>query len=172
MITAFILANNDAKALARTLNALIGATIEGLVREVVLLAETGNEIATKLADQTGCLITSQREFSGLVKSAKGDWILILESGAFPEQGWVEAFENHLQSGSGAARFTRSPLAKQSLRNRLFKRETPLALGLLIEKRVALDKYTLSTPELLAKTAKPKPLPAQLRPASNARQGAA
>ena len=174
MITAFILANTDAKALTRTLNALIGATVEGLVREVVLLAYSNNEAATKVADHAGCELATPDGFSALVQSAKGDWILILEGGAMPEQGWIEAVENHIQSRGGATRFTRSPLAKQSLKQRLFHRDSLLALGLLIEKRAALmlGKSALLTPENLTKAAKLKPLSAQLRPASNAHPSAA
>jgi hypothetical protein len=167
MITAFILANDDAKALTRTLNALIG--VEGLFREVVILAATDNEVATKLADQAGCMLAVPDEFSALIRSAKGEWILILEGGALPEHGWMEAVENHLQSSTGSARFTRSALTKRSLANRLFHRDTPLALGLLIRKQAALG---VSTPENLAKAAKPKQLAAQLRPASNAHPNAA
>jgi hypothetical protein len=174
MITAFIIANDDAKALTRTLNALIGATVEGLVREVVLLADTGNVTAAKLADHAGCGLAKTTQFEPMVQSAKGDWLMILESGAFPEQGWTEALENHIQSRGGAARFTRSPLAKQSLKQRLLQRETPLALGLFIQKNVALrlGSSALSTAQTLANAAKPKPLAAQLRPASSARPGAA
>jgi hypothetical protein len=174
MITAFIIANDDAKALTRTLNALIGATVEGLMREVVLLADAGNDTATKLADHAGCMLAKPAEFETLVQSAKGDWLMILEAGAFPEQGWIEALENHIQSGGGAARFTRSPLAKQSLKQRLFQRETPLAFGLLIEKRAALTlgNIALTTPQNLAKAVKPRLLLAQLRPASSARPSAA
>ena len=174
MITAFLLANHDAKALTRTMNALIGATVEGLVREVVVIAETGDEAAAKLADHAGCELIISTKFAAAVQSAKGEWLMILQAGALPELGWAEAVSNHIQSGNGAARFTRSPLAERGLLKRLFQSEQPLALGLLIPKNVAhgFGNAANSTPENLAKAAKPKRLSAALRPASNAHQGAA
>jgi hypothetical protein len=166
MITAFIIANNDAKALTRTLNALIGATVDGLVREVIVLAESTNEMAAKLADDAGCELIGGPAFSAAIHAAKGDWLLVFQGGALPEQGWAEAIENHIQSGHGAARFTRSPLSKRKFTQRFFQNEQPLALGLLIEKRAALTlkDVALSSPENLAKAASPKPLSAALRPA--------
>ena len=174
MITAFIIANDDAKALTRTLNALIGATVEGLVREVVLLAESNNATAEKLADEAGCLFGLPADFAKIVPAAKGDWLLVLEAGALPEHGWIETLENHVQANGTAARFTRSPLAKKSLRQKLFGQNTPLSLGLLVQKGavLALGKSAYSTPQSLVKAAKPKPLPAHLRPASNVHPSAA
>jgi hypothetical protein len=170
MLSVFILANNnsldEAKALTRTLNALISATVEGLVREVVVLAESTDEVAAKLADHAGCDLAPQNDFHARIHAAKGEWLLVLEGGALPEQGWAEAIGNHIESGKGAAHFTRSPLAQRKFIQRLFQRERPLALGLLIEKRAALTlkDVALSSPENLAKAASPKPLSAALRPA--------
>jgi hypothetical protein len=174
MITAFILANNDAKAITRTLNALIGATVEGLVRELILVADINNETAAKIADYAGCGLVADSEFADAMKQAKGDWLLVLESGALPELGWAEAVSNHIQLENGAARFGRSPLAPRKLLQRLFQPEQPLALGLLIEKRVALSlgQTALRSPQQLAKAVKLKPLPAALRPASNVHPSAA
>ncbi len=169
MITTFILARDDAKALTRTLNALIGATVEGLIREVVVVAETGNETAMKLADHAGCELIAVTQFAAAVHAAKGDWLMVLEAGSLLELGWAEAVSNHIQLGAGVARFTRSPLSPRGFLKRLFQSEQPLALGLLTQKRstLALGNAALSTPESLAKAAKPKPLSAALRPASNA-----
>ena len=174
MITAFIIADSDVQTLTRTLNALIGATVEGLLREVIVITECENDEVAKLADHVGCALIAQTEFSTALQAAKGDWVLLLEGGALPEQGWVEAVGNHIQMDGGAARFTRSPLAQRHMVQRLFQRETRLVLGLLIKKRtaVAFGKSALTTPEALAKAANPKPLAAQLRPALNVHRGAA
>jgi hypothetical protein len=170
MVSVFILANrnafDEAKALTRTLNALISATVDGLVREVVVLAESTDEVAAKLADHAGCDLVALQNFSCALKQAKGEWLLVLEGGALPEQGWAEAIGNHIESAKGTAHFTRSPLAKRKFIQRWFQNERPLALGLLIEKRAALNfkDVALSSPENLAKAASPKPLSAALRPA--------
>lgn len=166
MITAIILASHDANALTRTLNALIGATVEGLVRDVVVTASHDNEMAAKLADQAGCALVLPAAFAAAVRAAKGEWLMLLQSGALPELGWEEAVGHHIQSGGGAARFRRSPLAARALFARLFQAEQTLALGLIIEKRRALtlSESALKTPEALAKAAGSKPLFAALRPA--------
>jgi hypothetical protein len=166
MITAFILANNDAKALTRTLNALVVATVDGMVREVIVLATYDNDIAAKLADDAGCALISPDNFASTVSVTKGEWLMILVAGALPEQGWLEAVDNHIQSDDKAVRFTRSPLAPRSFLKLLFQAELPLALGLLVRKHEAINlgEPALSSPENLIKAAKPKAMPAALRPA--------
>jgi hypothetical protein len=167
MITAFIRADYNGKALTRTLAALIGATVEGLVRDVVILANADDEAAHKIADEAGCHVLKLDGFAAAVQSAKSEWLMILEAGAVPEQGWQEAIGNQIQFEHGKAlRFTRSPLAPRPFFKRLLQPELPLALGLIIEKRHALTlgETALNTPQGLAKAAKPKPMPAALRPA--------
>lgn len=166
MITAFILANDDAKALTCTLNAMVGATVEGLVREVIMLTTTNNDVAAKLADDAGCALIGSDNFPATVHSSKGEWVMILEAGAMPEQGWMEAVGSHIQDADHVARFTRSPLAPRPLLKRLLQAELPLALGLLISKGQAVEmgEAALRSPSILAKAAKPKPMPAALRPA--------
>ena len=174
MLTVFILANHDAKALGRTLNALISASVDGLVREVLVVAEDTNDVASKLADDAGCNLVHPSQFPSVLKAAKGEWLMILQAGSLPEHGWAEAVGNHIESGGQTVRFTRSPLSPRNFIERLFKAEQPLALGLLIEKAVVLklDQAVLSSAEILASATKPKTMPAALRPASNAHPDAA
>ena len=174
MLTAIILATEDTKAITRTLNALIGATVEGFVREVVLLAAPNNHVAAEIADEAGCELLDALSFGTAIFTAKGSWLVILEAGAFPESGWVEALSDHIQSSTSAARFKRSPLAPRKLFDRLFQPEKPLCLGLIIEKQaaLALGSDALQHPEILAKSAKAKIKLAALRPASNAHQASA
>lgn len=168
MLTIFIIAGFpvSANALTRTLNALIVASVEGLLREVVVLANPDDTEAIKIADHAGCVLARPSDFGSHINSAKGEWLMILECGALPEQGWTEAVTHHIQSGSKAARFTRSPLTPRPLIARMFQPEGRLALGLIIEKQTAmkLGQQALSSPDLLAKAAKPKPISAALRPA--------
>lgn len=166
MFTVIILASEDAKAMTRTLNALIGATVDGIVRDVVVLADKQNEIAAKVADFSGCRLDEPDRFSKNVLEAKNDWLLILEAGAFLEEGWVERVSDFTASGRNAARFARSPLAARSIWLSLFQAEQPLALGLLVKRNYALqlERSALTTPYELAKAIKPKAMAASLRPA--------
>ncbi|MGL4405994.1 MAG: glycosyl transferase family 2 [Notoacmeibacter sp.] len=166
MLTAFILANNDPKALTRTLNALIGAAVDGLVREVIVLAPIEDETAANLADHAGCGLFTPDQFANAVALAKGDWLLILQAGALPEQGWSESIGDHIQAKANAAKFKRSALAKRPLLARIFQAEHPLALGLLIEKAHAINlgKSALQSAQVLVRAAKTKTMQAALRPA--------
>ena len=174
MLTVFILANDDAKALTRTLNTLVGATVDGLVRDVIVVADVAHVTAATLADEAGCALIAASQFAEALHSAKGDWLMVLEGGALPEQNWAEAVTNHIQFESGAAHFSRSPLAPRTLLQRLFQQEKQLALGLIISKQNALGlgSAALKSPQALAAAAKAKPISAALRPASNAHPSAA
>jgi hypothetical protein len=137
MLTAFILATSDDRALARTLNALIEAAVEGLVREVVVIARADDQRAAMLADQGGCALATEADFPSLIASAKAEWVLILKAGSVPEPGWGEALEAALSASKqpDAFHFTRSPLSPRPWIARILARESPLALGLIARKRL-------------------------------------
>jgi hypothetical protein len=165
MITAIIDAGTDEKALARTLNGLIGATVEGLVREVVLLAGADNAAALRMADQSGSACMAPQAFGSAVATARCEWLMLLEAGLLFEPGWMEHVATHVQASSQPVRFARSALAPRPLLARLFKAERPLALGLLIPKAQAAA-LTARAPTMaaLAASTRPQSLMASVRPA--------
>lgn len=170
MISAFIDATpdkkpSDAKALARTLGGLVSATVEGLVRDVVLFAPAGDETARAIAEHSGGECRSRDEFASALTMARGEWLLMLEAGALLEQGWLEQVATHMQAGRDVARFARSPHAPRSFLAHYLTAERPLALGLLIPKAQALlvSRRASGMAELAA-SQRPRTLGASLRPA--------
>jgi hypothetical protein len=141
MLTALILADGDERALWRTLNALVGAAVQGLVREVVVLADADDVAAAALANHGGCACAAPDTLDAVLSAARGDWVMALRAGAVPEEGWQEALELTLEAvsaGIGAAapaafHFRRSPLSPLPFFGRWFGREAPLALGLIASK---------------------------------------
>lgn len=140
MLTVLIEAGEDEAALARTLNSLIAATIEGVVREVVLLGAADNAMARRLADQSGGAFRPMAELRQALAAARGEWLMLVEAGLLPEPGWLEHVATHVQAGVKAdgapVRFARSAHAPRGLAARLLKPERPLALGLIVSKAAA------------------------------------
>ncbi|MCU0831627.1 MAG: hypothetical protein MUC58_08970 [Rhizobiaceae bacterium] len=167
MITAFVDAADDERAWARTLNGLVAATVEGLIREVVLIAGADDDISRRIADQSGAAIAVRDQFGAALKRARADWLLVLEGGVLLEPGWQEHVETHVQGAKQAACFTRSPHAPRPFLHHYLKAERPLALGLLIPKAQALLALNrlgdAISPVDLAVTARPRPLASSLRP---------
>ena len=81
------------EALVRTLAALVPAAIEGLVRDVVLAAPSGNPDLARIADHAGCEIaeadTPTAVIAAGLKAARGDALLVLRAGHAPERGFFE-----------------------------------------------------------------------------------
>jgi hypothetical protein len=170
MITAFIDtgqtgSTSDAKALARTLNGLVAATVDGLLRDVVLFAPAADEVARAFAEHSGGECRTHAEFPAALGAARGDWLLLLEAGVLLEPGWLEHVAAHVQGGREPACFSRSPHAPRPFFERYLKAERPLALGLLIPKAQAilLSRRASGMAELAAAT-RPSRLAASLRPA--------
>jgi hypothetical protein len=167
MITALVDAASDERAWTRTLNGLIGATVEGLVREVVLLANADDETARRVADHSGAEVALRDQFFAAVSRARGDWLLVVEGGVLLEAGWQEAVETHMQNRSRAACFARSPHAPRSYFQRMLRPERPLALGLLMPKAAALVELNRigasCGPAELTRAARPGAIAASLRP---------
>jgi glycosyltransferase involved in cell wall biosynthesis len=133
MISVVMATFNDAATLGPTLSALVPAAVDGLVREVIL-ADAGSTDATlDIADDAGARLVmcagppGERIARGCA-AARGDWLLILETGPVPPAGWQRAVDSHLKSGSGAAYWGGQP--------RLLRR--PKAPSLLIPRRLFDD----------------------------------
>jgi hypothetical protein len=165
MLTVLIEAGTDEAALARTLNSLIAAAVEGLVREVIVLSDPGDKAARAMAEQSGGDWRAADDLLAAVAAARGTWLLLLEAGTVPEAGWMEPVSLHMEHGAGPARFARSPLTPRPLLQRLFRAERLLALGLLLPKSEAGARARQGRAFAdFAAGLKPRVLAAQARPA--------
>ena len=119
----------EEERLARTLASLVPATVEGAVREAVVI---GAGEAVKVADHAGCRVAGS--LAEAVETTRCDWLLFLEPGARLLGGWSEAALSHMSGKAGPARFSRERSAKVTLAQRL--RPRLLSRGLLIAREEA------------------------------------
>ena len=149
MISVLIETLNDEERLARTLASLVGASVEGMVRQVIVWDRGSTDGTSEVADAAGCDWVEAGSVSEAAGQAKSDWLLLLEPGALMGAGWTDAAARHCARAEMAATFTSR--TRRTLFTRLLGRERTLARGLLIRKQraVALAK-SAGTSEAIAR----------------------
>lgn len=153
MISVVIPVLNAQSALPRCFDSLIGATVRGLVKEVVVADGGSSDDTLTIADAAGCHVVSApkeraAQFAAGAKAARGDWLLFLLPQTALESGWENEAESFMASATlerpraAAFRFALDdfePRARRretlvALRNRLFA--LPYAdQGLLLPRRM-------------------------------------
>jgi glycosyltransferase involved in cell wall biosynthesis len=93
MLSVLIPTLNSERELARTLACLVTATVQGLVREVILVDGGSRDETAAIADETGAnFLTVPPGRAGQlragVKAARSSWFLFLTPGAVLEPGWA------------------------------------------------------------------------------------
>lgn len=165
MLTIIIECRDNEAELAQTLSALVPGAVEGIVRDVVVLDHGSRDGSSRVADAAGCRFLSDWDMKDVVRSARGDWLLLLEPGARPMTGWVDAIVDHVSTSSAPARFSGSRNHRRSFLSRFSWRIPALEQGYLISKRQASTAVrsgmTLSD---IAKSAKAHALLAEIVPA--------
>jgi len=165
MLTVLIETKNNEEALARTLATLIGAAVEGIVRDVIVCDQGSTDQTHRVAEHAGCHYVGEGGIAAAVRQAKGEWLLILEPGARLVEGWIEEVARHIAKNTIPARFTRYRGDRKPLFSRVFAPPSALAEGLVIRKvqAVALTKSAAHA-EALARGLASKRLEAEIRPA--------
>lgn len=135
MITAVIECRGKAPALASTLAALVPGAVEGVLRDVLVITDSCDVETRHVADSAGCRIAIGG-MSEALRSARGDWLLLLEPGARPLAGWLEAVETHMDRGQHAARF-RAAGGVAGWFRRVTEGRRPLRRGILIRREAAM-----------------------------------
>ena len=139
MISVLIPTRDDARRLPMALRPLVRASIDGLVREVIVIDAGSQDSTLEIADDAGCtILRSEGEVSERLRAgagqARADWLLLLDPAAWLAEGWDEAARRHIERVPGAAaRFPgaregpfglgRGPLARLTPK-RLFGMEAP------------------------------------------------
>ena len=136
MLSVLIETRNDEEGLARTLASLVGAAVEGVVREVVVCDRGSTDGTAAVADRAGCALLADADIAAGVRQAKGDWLLLLEPGARPEGDWMAAVLEYAATATMPACLARSRAHRAPFLSRLVGRPGPLADGLLITRRQA------------------------------------
>ncbi|GAB5508253.1 MAG: glycosyltransferase [Rhizobiaceae bacterium] len=134
MLSVIIETQNDEDPLARTLASLVGAAVEGAVREVIVCDRGSRDGTARVADHAGCTLIADGKIGQAIERAKSDWLLVIEPGARPLEDWAEHVAGHLASQTSAACFSRSPEDRLPFLARIFSSKRALAEGLLITRK--------------------------------------
>jgi rSAM/selenodomain-associated transferase 2 len=146
-----IIPTMDAEAgLAETLTALVPATVEGLVREVIVVDGGSTDRTGVIADQSGAQFVQRSGGRGYqlmagAHRARFPWLLFLHGDTVLEQGWEREASNFMQAVDGAKR----PLAAAAFRFALDDIGLrPRALEQLVRLRCSLLKLPYGDQGLL------------------------
>lgn len=178
MLSVFIDCGPDDQKLASTLASLVSGAVEGLVREVVLVDRQMGSDARKVADHAGCRVIAAEDLREAIRTAKGEWLLLVEPGARLMPGWIGAVVEHVetvQAGRAVppcARFRRAAIDRPGFLQRLRRIRMALAEGFLVRRSQAVglagQSGTAPTLERLAKGVAVTRLDAEIRPAQGTR----
>jgi len=137
MLTVIMECKNQEAALAQTLSVLVTGAVQGLISDVILLDGGSTDGTAKVADLAGCRFHQEWELSDIIRSARGEWILFLQTGARPQSGWVDEILEFASIAQMPARFSPSPVWRRPFLERLRAKSKPLERGFLISKRQAM-----------------------------------
>ena len=126
MLTVLIAAESDAEPVVATFRALMAATLDGFVSDVIV---RGDRALDTICDPAGAVRVDDGALPAALAGARGDWVLALEAGAAPLDGWMAPVARHAERSRRPARFT---VAERSLWRALTGRAgRPLRAGLLL-----------------------------------------
>ncbi len=106
MISVIIPTLNAESGLAACLSALVPATVDGLVREVIIVDGGSTDRTLKIADQAGAKVVASRPGRGCqleagARAARFGWLLFLHADTVLEPGWereLGAFVERVEVG--------------------------------------------------------------------------
>ena len=99
MVTGLILAEGASEEVAMTLAALVPAVVEGLMGDAVIVARQADSALKSIAEVAGAnLVIAPLDTdpwrTGAIH-ARREWLLCLQSGEVPREGWMRAVERFL-----------------------------------------------------------------------------
>ncbi|GEO85073.1 glycosyl transferase [Ciceribacter naphthalenivorans] len=157
--------------LAQTLAVLVAGAVEGLVSDVVVLDHGSSDGVLRIADAAGCRYYAQWDIKDVLRAARGEWLLLVEAGARPLNGWIDEIGEYVALHKVSARFSVSRAHRRPFYKRIGHRSPPLETGLLLQKReaLALARSGMQLSQL-ALGLKPRRLSSEIVPSWVARQG--
>ena len=163
---------DDEAELAQTLSVLVSAAVEGLIADVVILDHGSQDGSAGVADAAGCRFYTDWELPDVLRTVRGEWLLLLEAGARLQQGWIDEVLEYLAIATEPARFSLVRRYRRPLLRRIFSGTPPLEHGLLLPKRQAMESVQpgMKLPELVSRM-KLATLRSELVPARAARSPA-
>jgi len=165
MLTVLMECRDQEAELAQTLSILVSAAVEGLVSDVIILDHASRDGSSRVADAAGCRFHTHWDIKDVLRSARGEWVMLLEPGARPQSGWIDEVAEYLALHKQPARFSPARNYRRPFFKRIGRAVPPLEHGLLVTKRhaIAVAKSGMSL-ELLAKGEKATKLTSEMIPA--------
>lgn len=137
MLSVLIETENDEEGLARTLASLVSGAVDGTVRRVVVCDRGSTDATAAVAEQAGCHFIAGGDIAAGLATIADDWLLLLEPGAVLGDGWTESVATHAAKLKMAARFSRAKASRAPFLSRIFRHQTALSQGLLIQRKQAI-----------------------------------
>ncbi|ASY55500.1 MULTISPECIES: glycosyl transferase [Sinorhizobium] len=137
MLTIIMETRDNEAELAQTLSVLVAGAVEGLVSDVIILDHGSRDGSVHVADAAGCRFCAEWDLADVVRSARGDWLMLLEPGARPIGRWVDELIEYLALNKDPARFSPSRMHRRPFFKRLSQRAAPLETGFLLRKQDAV-----------------------------------
>ncbi|PST26298.1 glycosyl transferase [Mesorhizobium plurifarium] len=137
MLTVIMETKDNEAELAQTLSALVAGAVEGLVSDVIVLDHGSTDGSLSVADAAGCRFCVDWDLGEVLRSARGEWLMLLEPGARPIGRWVDELAEYVSLNRSPARFSPSRMHRRPLLKRLTGRAPPLESGFLVAKGEAI-----------------------------------
>jgi hypothetical protein len=108
MISVLIRVESGPEALAVTLSSLVPGVAAGLIGDAVVLAPEPDEAIAGVADATGAnlVVTGDTSWRPGADAARRDWLLCLDDGDVPQEGWIRVLDRFVASGGTERGFAR------------------------------------------------------------------
>lgn len=100
MLTVIIDARGEAGGLPLLLAQLTAGAVDGLVRQVAIVAADGAPLIDLLCEDMGA--EAHPEIAVAAAASRADWLLVIPADFRLRDGWIKALEAHLARGGGAA----------------------------------------------------------------------
>jgi hypothetical protein len=136
MLTVLLECRDNEPELAYTLAVLVSGAVDGLVSDVIVLDHGSRDGSSRVADAAGCRFVDRWSLDDILRTARGEWILLLEPGARPQSGWIEEVLEHASLSRTPACFSPSRRYRRPFFKRLTTRTGALEHGFLMPKREA------------------------------------
>ncbi|ODT86663.1 cell wall biosynthesis glycosyltransferase [Phenylobacterium sp. SCN 70-31] len=100
MLSVIIDARRGAPELPVLLAQLTAGAVDGLVRQVLLVAGPGQAGIDLLCEETGA--EAHDSLEAAAAAARAEWLVVAPADFRLRDGWIKALETHLAAGGGAA----------------------------------------------------------------------
>lgn len=101
MLSVIIDARADAERLPALLAQLTAGAVEGLVRQVIIVAAPGQGGIDILCEDMGA--EAQPSFAAAAEASRGEHVLVLPAAFRLRDGWIPSLERHMAEGAEPAR---------------------------------------------------------------------